>query len=268
MNFKSGLFLKGLVIGALCLIIFLFAIRQAGIKLPFISRDTQAMAAKKKAWEDMEKKVASWGDALGMGIDPKIKKAVIVLNLLGFETQQSCQGHMDWGLPYPWVSFNTITPEIQKLDSELQEVRRLIAQKEGELQKKYPTLSLGEAMRKEESPERNKLYKKTHLLYDKMEELSRSKIAQLKDLITAFYKKHHIDLDNELYIDDKVFPSYRLHSLGGDWQVIRTKDEQMKKLEAYQKEMDAFVDFLTNYYYSAEKFRSETKHLTSGSANY
>ena len=39
-------------------------------------------------------------------IDEHIKAIVIALRYYGFHTSASCQGHMDHGLPYPWVEIS------------------------------------------------------------------------------------------------------------------------------------------------------------------
>ena len=251
MNFKSGLFFKGLIIGTLCLVIFLFVTRQAGIKPPLISRDSQAFAAKKKAWEDMEKKVASWGDALGMGIDPQIKKMVIILNLLDFKTMQSCEGHMDWGLPYPWVRMTTETPKIEKLIQERNSTWALRDKKHEEIAKKHPDLSFGDALRKEESQELNDIYKKSHKLNDAVEKALISGIEPLHALLEEFYADRKIDPDAMLIINPQaVRDLFELSSVGGVWQIARSDAEKRKKLQDYQREMNEFADFLTQRYFS------------------
>lgn len=59
---------------------------------------------KKQAIWDAEKVIVdSITDRLGMPIDSGIKETVIVLRLLGFKTSQSCEGHSDRALPFPWV---------------------------------------------------------------------------------------------------------------------------------------------------------------------
>jgi hypothetical protein len=42
-------------------------------------------------------------DRLGKPIDTNIFETVVALNVLGVHTTQSCEGHLDWGLPYPWI---------------------------------------------------------------------------------------------------------------------------------------------------------------------
>lgn len=44
-------------------------------------------------------------DKLGKEIDPGILETVAALNVLGIATVQSCEGHVGWGVPYPWIRF-------------------------------------------------------------------------------------------------------------------------------------------------------------------
>ncbi len=59
------------------------------------------------SWEEAEAFVRCITDGLGCSIDEGILEVVVALNLLGFPTCQSCEGHLDDGLPYPWVDFET-----------------------------------------------------------------------------------------------------------------------------------------------------------------
>ncbi len=58
---------------------------------------------KQEIWDSIAVRVGRTCDLLRMPIDPGIKETVIVLQALGFSTTQSCEGHDDRGLPYPWV---------------------------------------------------------------------------------------------------------------------------------------------------------------------
>lgn len=60
----------------------------------------------KKKIQEIQKEVDLITDRLGHPIDEQIKPAVIALRLSGFPTSASCQGHEDWGLPYPWVDID------------------------------------------------------------------------------------------------------------------------------------------------------------------
>jgi hypothetical protein len=55
-------------------------------------------------YQEMHERVSTFMDKLGMPIDPGIFETVVILNLLGLHTFQSCEGHLDHGCPYPWVT--------------------------------------------------------------------------------------------------------------------------------------------------------------------
>ena len=54
-------------------------------------------------WIEVSEKFSHVTDKLGEPIDKGIFDTVVSLNILGFVTRQSCEGHLDHGLPYPWV---------------------------------------------------------------------------------------------------------------------------------------------------------------------
>ncbi len=249
MQNKSNKALKWIVVLAIGLIIATVVIRYSAVKSPNkvshspIASEQQPDSEKKKRWQAMEKEVASWGDALGLGIDPGIKNTVIVLNLLGFKTSQSCEGHMDRGLAYPWIDFETENQEMVILNNKRQDIVKRIEEKHSEIQKKYPDLSLGEALRKGESEELDAIYPELHAINDKMEKLAKAQLVPLKNLLADFYKNRSIDPDKMITIRE------RMYSLGGDWQITRNDNEKAKKLKEYQNEMNSLADFLTDYYF-------------------
>lgn len=59
------------------------------------------------SWEEAEIFAGRLTDQSECPIDAGIVKVVAALNLLGFCTSQSCEGHLDEGLPYPWIDFTT-----------------------------------------------------------------------------------------------------------------------------------------------------------------
>lgn len=54
-------------------------------------------------YQEMREQVLTFTDKLGAPIDPGILETVVMLNLLGLRTSQSCEGHLEHGCPYPWV---------------------------------------------------------------------------------------------------------------------------------------------------------------------
>ena len=59
--------------------------------------------------EESQLMVEGFKDGMGKPVDAGIAQAlaefVRVAKALGFETMQSCEGHIDWGAPYPWIDF-------------------------------------------------------------------------------------------------------------------------------------------------------------------
>jgi hypothetical protein len=58
-------------------------------------------------WEGAEALARRITDRIGCPIDNGILETVVVLNLLGLRTCASCEGHLDYGTPYPWIDFET-----------------------------------------------------------------------------------------------------------------------------------------------------------------
>lgn len=54
-------------------------------------------------WEEAIVTVKTMVDRLGKRVDEGIIETVAVLNLLGFRTSQSCEGHLHRACPHPWV---------------------------------------------------------------------------------------------------------------------------------------------------------------------
>ena len=57
-----------------------------------------------QAYQEMCERVSTFTDKLGMPVDSGIFETVVMLNLLGLRTFQSCEGHLDHGCLYPWVT--------------------------------------------------------------------------------------------------------------------------------------------------------------------
>jgi hypothetical protein len=70
----------------------------------------QLKPQKVSAWEESRLTVEQITDGLGKGVDPGIKETVVALMVYGFPTTGSCEGHLEWGLPYPWVEIGEPEP--------------------------------------------------------------------------------------------------------------------------------------------------------------
>ena len=217
--------MKKTLVTLFCISSFLFC------ELPSYFSEAQA-----KRWEEMEAAVDLIRDGCGMPIDTKIKEIVIALNLLGVETSQSCEGHLNWGFPFPWVE---ILPrsQIDELICQRDEVLEEMDEIETEIFQLYSTDSLSDL----------------EVLYDKLAKKSQDNFRllalieqrcfeqenRLWDFLEEFYGKRDSFKEGTLIVQEG-----RLFPLGGHWQNRYSEEQREENLQSYQKEIELFKDFL------------------------
>lgn len=85
--------------------------------------DNQASASgsagSSSAGSEALKWVRAQNDKLGLGIDKGVEYPVAAMRVLGIRTTQSCEGHTEHGLPYPWIDVEK--EDIPKLEQALLE---------------------------------------------------------------------------------------------------------------------------------------------------
>lgn len=54
-------------------------------------------------WLNLSKETRLFTDRVGMPIDRGVLDTVVAFRAWGFVTKASCEGHLDHGLPYPWI---------------------------------------------------------------------------------------------------------------------------------------------------------------------
>jgi hypothetical protein len=69
-----------------------------------------SQSQKETAWKAALLALEQLTDRTGKGLDAGIKESVAALMAHGFPTIQSCEGHLDWGLPYPWIEIRAPAP--------------------------------------------------------------------------------------------------------------------------------------------------------------
>lgn len=67
------------------------------------SVNTTIREERERQWCAKEKEIEVLTDGLGMGLDKGVKDTVVALQLNGFNTSQSCEGHIGRGCGSPWV---------------------------------------------------------------------------------------------------------------------------------------------------------------------
>lgn len=174
--------------------------------------------------------VASLTDTLGTPIDPGIFETVVMLNLVGITTFQSCEGHLDHGAPYPWVTV---------IDTELSQLYN---------RNWLHVCDLEEQAKEADTPEAYDRYLSANvqlrLLVDRSEQGSPF-YQRLTSLLDTFYEPSVNPNPSRLVI--KRFKSsgrYRIEP--GIAEIVESIPEHLKAvyLERGQTEMAAFTAFL------------------------
>jgi hypothetical protein len=197
---------------------------------------------KQSIWNEWSKKVEKVTDGIGYPIDPGIKDSVVALNVFGIKTDGSCEGHLDRGLPYPWIDVPVISDELREEFS--------IAQ-ENIAKKKYSN----EEEFKKDDP----------IMYQKMMEIrakhqeERNRVKSKIDILLSEFYNEHTPHSTESQIIPHYSPMgfrvelYGSRGLGlGNWKKYDDKIGKLslKEKEVYlknnQSEMKAFTGFLKN----------------------
>jgi hypothetical protein len=166
--------------------------------------------------EKVERKLAKTGDSLGKGIDDGIFSTVVSLNLFGFKTEQSCEGHLNRGRPFPWI---TIAVPGSK------DYYRLSASAKNEPTKAWEYRSTAE--------------KKVAKV-----------MGKLDTYLTLFYENRQVDNDVRLIAYTQVLGFITLENSGGFSLLAQNKRMQKQKHAVYLKEFVDFGSFLRNLYLS------------------
>jgi hypothetical protein len=222
---------------------------------------------KQQQWQEMKDKMDSMADAAGAGIEEGIKDTVIFLNLLGFNTYQSCEGHVYAGRVAPWIDFEAPNkPEwyFNKQKEIYEEYSKRLNipvedfkyHKMMKISKEHlaafleATKLVGESG---ESPEYLAWESENHKYFD-----------LVKNLVEEFYTTRHEEVPKnvQLVVDrGSSGQAIELHNGGDDYELLDRidtsvvpPDEEIEKLsgrlKSYQAEMQIFTEFLKNKYFS------------------
>ena len=202
----------------------------------------QINPTKQEMWDTMSSEVNHWVDGVGYPIDTEIKDTVIALNLMGIETEASCEGHLDRGLSYPWIDIQIYPPEVKKMMLELSDIQEQLSKEEILLKTKFPHLSYNDFYDIPEGENLKNLNKKHRVIAESMTQMQIKCLEPLNQLLNQFYENRVTSYDNTLVIQNDSFA--RLRSIGADRQQIRSPEQQLRNLNEYREEMNAFTIFI------------------------
>lgn len=182
-------------------------------------------------WLETAQRLEGATDALGTPIDKGIMEAVIALNVLGVMTDSSCEGHLDRGYAAPWIDFHAVG--IEALRKQASDANRKLREAEEQQSSSETISTLTTEVYRLAREENVAYYRGAWRVYQALE---------------AFYLKHHVPYDQQLYLHNDSFGNSRLQPNGIDYQPQRSSAMQAEKLVLYQQEMRAFAAFLKSDY--------------------
>jgi hypothetical protein len=181
----------------------------------------------KQKWDEVAEKFSHVTDKIGMPIDKGILETVVALNALDIRTSMSCEGHLDHGLPYPWVDVElTESPRNQSDPPEIAIIRVNIR----ELQMQIFKSTTPEMKQKQQEEQRVQLEERFKLF----------------KVLSEFYQGRAVSFDRIITIEHG-----RIRSQGGDYLPLLIEDERAKKMNEYRDEMRDFTDFLKTIYFDS-----------------
>jgi hypothetical protein len=172
-------------------------------------------------------------DALGKPVDADIKPLVIALNASGLPTTASYEGHLNWGVPAPWVDVRpdptresaALRRELNSIDTEIETIER------------------GDS----DAAALDVLGEKRRLLSAKIRLPTLNLARNLMTLLAAFYRDRCVPYDQTISLHVR-FIGFRMQCHGTVLQDIAMPAEKIANLQRYQEEMHTFAAFLAASY--------------------
>lgn len=180
---------------------------------PETPKQEKLLSAGEIAWQDLSARAEKIIDALGKKIDPGIKDAVIGLKAAGINTVASCEGHIDHGMPAPWI----------QIEAPNEPKERFVGTRDSSLT--------------EETAE-----------YKKWREETRKLVERTGSLLEEFYKDR--DALPEVRLQISNYGGFRIHNGGADYRrklkdvANEEKAALATRIQKYQAEMQEFAKFL------------------------
>lgn len=206
---------------------------------------------KQRQWEAKLAQLRTVADYEGQPIDSGIIETVAAFNVNEFNTVQSCEGHLDEGIPVPWVAVESPDEPAEHFVGE-GEIYAEVAQKYNlsvdDLIHAHNMEALQEAndrvMKNPETPQFAEWQRQNLELKRRMEKY-----------LAEFYQNRKVSPEVQLVIDANRYHGFKLHNGGADFNLVSaklTEEERAQvapRLRQYQTEMNEFKEFLKRKYF-------------------
>lgn len=206
--------------------------------------------SKQEHWDATMAKVMTWTDTLGKGIESGILEMVVACNVLGFHTAMSCEGHVNWGMPAPWVRIDAPNKPRERFIGE-QAILAEVANKHGVavrdlFKRKNDALhreAIDLAMQNGETEE-YKVWRRQSVVMN----------VRMRTVLKGFYRGRTVDKAIELVMDEG---GGVINAGAASLWIARTRcgrsaEERLSaeyRLRQYRAEMNEFAQFLKTIYF-------------------
>jgi hypothetical protein len=203
--------------------------------------------------EEIRHEVENIGDRIGRPIDEGIRETVVMFKANELPTSDSCEGHIERGLPVSYVEVSAPNEPEERFVGQNETFEKVarkynITLEEAKVSKIDE--AYWEAMKECSQKEETEEYKKWNKENEKL-------LAKGHNLLEKFYKERTVEPDIKLQIEEGV-GNFRIHNGGKDYQPVieeeREFSEEEKKMrsakvEKYRLEMKEFTNFLKGKYF-------------------
>lgn len=186
---------------------------------------------KKNQFDKAREQFSKSTDTLGQPIDTGILETVVILNLIGLNTSQSCEGHESWGNSFPWVDIKPVE------DEKYLEAKEHLKNLTSKLMQSDP-----------HDPKTDELSQKRLEAEVKYQKPTLDIARDIITLLSKFYGiNQSVSYENQIYVNYSG-ASLRLQSHGSVYQSTLSHSERNSKLKEFQDEMHNFTEFLIDYW--------------------
>ena len=193
------------------------------------------LTSKQSRWNELTQYYTEvHGDKLGKGLDQLTIEPVVGLNVLGYTTSGSCEGHPDMGSGGPYLDVHSREAE-------------LFASKFDQFWAKAGLVDTNEQFSNNlSSTEQLDEFDKLHIEQDRVV----SKLLKPIQLLLDEFHRFYPSIDGS-QLACEVGPEWiRIQPADVESQNYRSIEEQREYLEKYQAELKAFGEFLKALYFS------------------
>jgi len=193
---------------------------------PKENREKMENQEKNLKLEGIRQEVENIGDRLGKPIDEGIKETVVMFKANELPTSDSCEGHIERGLPVPYVEVSAPNEPEERFIGQ-NEAFEKVAKKYNITVEEAKTSKIDEAyweaMKECSQNEETEEYKKWN-------EENKKLLAKGRNLLDEFYKDRQVEPNVKLEIEEGV-GNFRIHNGGEDYQPVIEEEREFSEEE-------------------------------------